>query len=165
MAQMPIYITPEGFKKVRAEFDWLWKEERPRVTNEVEAAAALGDRSENAEYQYGKRRLREIDRRLRFLSDRLERMKVIPLEAQARSTDKVGFGAWVVLEEEDEGTTVVYRIVGPDEFDPDEGLISMDSPIGKAVLGKEIGDDVEVRRPKGTGYFTVNEIHYGERPS
>lgn len=159
----PIYITPEGHKKVREEFNWLWKKERPQVTREVEAAAALGDRSENAEYQYGKRRLREIDRRLRFLSKRLERMNVIGDAAQARNTDKVGFGAWVELEDED-GEMVCYRLVGPDEFDADAGLISLESPVGRAILGKRQGDEVEVHRPRGPATFTICGIHYGQRP-
>lgn len=159
----PIYITPEGHKKIREEMEWLWKVERPRVTHEVEVAAAHGDRSENAEYQYGKRRLREIDRRLQFLSKRLERMKVMTEAEQRRADGKVGFGAWVVVEDED-GKRSSYRIVGPDEFDPDSGLISMESPMGKALLGKEEGDDVEVRRPKGDATFFVQSIHYGVRP-
>ncbi len=163
MADLPIFITPEGHKKVREEFEWLWKTERPRVTNEVEAAAALGDRSENAEYQYGKRRLREIDRRLRFLSDRLEKMQVVTEEMQRRNDGKVGFGAWVVLEDED-GNEATYRIVGADEFDPDAGLISVQSPMGTALMGKEEGDEIEVRRPKGVGYFTIMKVQYGARP-
>jgi transcription elongation factor GreB len=163
MADGPIYITPEGHQKVQEEVKWLWKTERPRVTHEVEVAAAHGDRSENAEYQYGKRRLREIDRRLRFLSKRLEKMKVIPLEVQRRSEGKVAFGAWVVVEDED-GEESCYRIVGPDEFDPDAGLISIQSPMARALMGKEEGDEVEVRRPKGDAFFTIMEIAYGDRP-
>jgi transcription elongation factor GreB len=163
MADLPIFITPEGHKKVREEFEWLWKTERPRVTNEVEAAAALGDRSENAEYQYGKRRLREIDRRLRFLSHRLDKMQVVTPEMQRRTDGKVGFGAWVVLEDED-GNEATYRIVGADEFDPDTGLISLQSPVGSALMGKEEGDEIEVKRPKGIGYFTIMKVCYGERP-
>ncbi len=160
---LPIYVTPEGHKKVTAEAEWLWKEERPRVTDEVEAAAALGDRSENAEYQYGKRRLREIDRRLRFLTTRLDRMKVITPQMQARSAGKVAFGAWVVLEDED-GAKTSYRIVGPDESDADQGLISMQSPVARALMGKEVDDEVEVRRPRGPASFTITQIVYGERP-
>jgi transcription elongation factor GreB len=159
----PIYITPEGHKKVRAEFDHLWKVERPKVTAEVEAAAALGDRSENAEYIYGKRRLREIDKRLQFLSKRLERMKVIDEDAQKRSVGRVGFGAWVAVEDED-GEQAVWRIVGPDESDPDQGHVSLESPIGRALLGKEEGDEVEVRRPKGPTWLTITAIGYGRPP-
>ena len=163
MADLPIFITPEGHKKVREEMDWLWKVERPRVTNEVEAAAALGDRSENAEYQYGKRRLREIDRRLRFLSDRMDKMQIITDEMQRRSGTKVGFGAWVVVEDED-GNEATYRVVGPDEFDPDTGLISLKSPMGIALMGREEGDEIEVKRPKGIAYFTLTQVAYGARP-
>lgn len=163
MSSMPIYITPEGHKKVRAEFDHLWKVERPKVTSEVEAAAALGDRSENAEYIYGKRRLREIDKRLQLLSKRLERMKVVSDEMQRQTSDRVGFGAWVVVEDED-GERAVYRVVGPDETEPDQGLISMESPIGRALLGKKRGDEVEVQRPRGTVYLTIMQIAYGPKP-
>ncbi len=160
---LPIFVTPEGHKKVTDELEYLWKEERPRVTGEVEAAAALGDRSENAEYQYGKRRLREIDRRLRFLSKRLDRMKVITPAMQAASAGKVGFGAWVVLEDDD-GKRTCYRIVGPDESDADRGHISLQSPVAKALMGKVEGDEVEVIRPRGEAYFTIEAIVYGDRP-
>jgi transcription elongation factor GreB len=159
----PILVTPEGHKKVAEEMEHLWKVERPAVTAEVEAAAALGDRSENAEYQYGKRRLREIDRRLRFLGGRLDRMKVMTPQMQAASAGKVGFGAWVVLEDED-GERKTYRIVGTDESDADRGYISMQSPVAKALMGKVVGDEVEVRRPRGDAYFTIENIVYGDRP-
>ena len=161
---VPILVTPEGHKKVTTELEHLWKVERPQVTAEVEAAAALGDRSENAEYQYGKRRLREIDRRLRFLSGRLDRMKVMTPEMQAANRGKVGFGAWVVLED-DEGERKCYRIVGADESDADRGHISLNSPVAKALLGKAVGDEVEVRRPRGEAFFTIEQIVYGDRPS
>jgi transcription elongation factor GreB len=161
MSSLPIYITPQGYAKVKQELDWLWRTERPRVTSEVEAAAALGDRSENAEYQYGKRRLREIDKRLRFLSKRIERMKVVGPAQQARSGTKVGFGAWVTIEDE-EGTTATYRIVGPDEFDPDRGYISLDSPMARALMGKEVDDGAEVRRPKGVTEVVILAVRYGE---
>jgi transcription elongation factor GreB len=155
----PVYITPEGYQKVRAELDWLWKVERPRVTLEVETAAAHGDRSENAEYQYGKRRLREIDRRLRFLSKRIEQMKVVTPAEQATAGARVGFGAWVTVEDED-GGEATYRIVGPDELDPDKGHISMDSPMARALLGKEVDDEVEVKRPRGDATFAITKIRY-----
>ncbi len=141
----PRYITPEGFKRLRDELERLWREERPRVTAEVSAAAAQGDRSENAEYIYGKKRLREIDRRLRFLSKRLKQLTVV--EATAR-TDRVRFGAWVTLEDP-EGELSTWRLVGPDEFDIRERLISVESPMGRALLGKREGDEVLVERPKG----------------
>ncbi|MCH9686760.1 MAG: transcription elongation factor GreB [Deltaproteobacteria bacterium] len=163
-AQLPVFITPEGHAKLKAEIDQLWKVERPRVTAEVSAAAALGDRSENAEYKYGKRRLREIDRRLQFLAKRLDKIQVLHPPAQAAAGDKVGFGAWVTIEDED-GARSCYRLVGPDEPDPDNGHISVDSPVGRALLGKTIDDEVEVRRPRGEAYFTILAVHYGDRPA
>ena len=153
------YITPEGAKKLRAELDQLWTVERPRVTQEVADAAAQGDRSENAEYIYGKRRLREIDRRVRFLSKRLDDVVVVS-ESPADPT-RVFFGAWVTLEDDD-GEEVTYRIVGPDESSVERGFISMEAPVAKAVLGKREGDEVTVRRPKGDITYTVVGIRYGE---
>jgi len=151
------YITPDGAKKLRAELDQLWSVERPRVTQEVADAAAQGDRSENAEYIYGKRRLREIDRRVRFLSKRLDDLTVVS-EAPTDAS-RVFFGAWVTLEDED-GKQVTYRIVGPDESDADKGWISMEAPVAKALLGKRDGDDCTVRRPKGDITYTIVGIRY-----
>jgi transcription elongation factor GreB len=127
------------------------------VAREVGEAAALGDRSENAEYIYGKRRLREIDSRLEFLNKRLEELRVI--EPEDHGDGVVRFGAWVRLEDED-GASVEYRIVGPDEFDVDAGRISMDSPVGQALLGKSCGDEVLVRRPKGETVFEITGVRY-----
>jgi len=141
------YITPEGAKKLRAELEQLWTVERPRVTQEVADAAAQGDRSENAEYIYGKRRLREIDRRVRFLSKRLDDLTIV--NEPPTDPKRVFFGAWVTLEDED-GTEVTYRIVGPDESNVEKGWISMEAPVAKALLGKRDGDEVTVRRPKAT---------------
>jgi transcription elongation factor GreB len=151
------YITPDGAKKLRAELDQLWTVERPRVTQEVADAAAQGDRSENAEYIYGKRRLREIDRRVRFLSKRLDQVVVVS-EAPS-DPERVFFGAWVTIEDED-GEEATYRIVGPDESDVDRGWISMDAPVARALLGKREGDDVRVRRPKGDITYTIVAIRY-----
>jgi transcription elongation factor GreB len=151
------YITPNGAKRLRAELDELWTVERPRVTQEVADAAAQGDRSENAEYIYGKRRLREIDRRVRFLSKRLDELVVVN-EAPTDAT-RVFFGAYVTLEDEG-GDEVTYRIVGPDEFDVDRGWISIDSPVARALLGKRDGDDVLVRRPKGDATYTIVGVRY-----
>jgi len=151
------YITLEGFERLRAELDQLWKVERPRVTQEVADAAAQGDRSENAEYIYGKRRLREIDRRVRFLSHRLEELVVVAEPPERR--DRVFFGAWVSLEDED-GEEAEYRIVGADESDARAGAISIESPMARALLGKQIGDEVTVRRPRGDGVYTVLGIRY-----
>jgi transcription elongation factor GreB len=154
------YITPEGVKRMRDELTHLWSVERPRVTQEVADAAALGDRSENAEYIYGKKRLREIDRRLRFLSKRLEELIVVePRPGGAGGDGVVRFGAWVELEDED-GEVVEYRLVGPDEFDVAKGLISIDSPVGRALLGKKRDDEVIVRRPKGEILYTVMAVRY-----
>lgn len=153
------YITAEGAKKLRAELDHLWTVERPRVTQEVADAAAQGDRSENAEYIYGKRRLREIDRRLRFLGKRLDEITVVGEAPTDRS--RVFFGAWVTVEDE-EGQTARYRIVGADEIDTDGGLISIDSPVARALLGKREGDEVLVRRPKGDATMTIVEVAYGD---
>jgi transcription elongation factor GreB len=151
------YITPEGARRLRDEMIQLWTVERPRVTNEVSEAAALGDRSENAEYIYGKRRLREIDGRLRFLSKRLDVLKVV--EPTDRADGRVYFGAWVALEDED-GEEQEYRLVGPDEADTRTRCISIDSPMGVALLGRTDGDEVAVARPKGRAVFTIVGVRY-----
>ena len=142
------YITPEGAKRLRDELDALWREERPRVTQAVSEAAAQGDRSENAEYTYGKRRLREIDRRVRFLRKRLDGMTIVNhSEAGAkRDPSRVYFGAWVQVED-DAGEARWYRIVGPDEFDLSPDYISMDSPLGSALLRKQIDDEIDLLLP------------------
>ena len=151
------YITPEGAARLRAELDQLWTIERPRVTREVADAAAQGDRSENAEYIYGKRRLREIDRRLRFLAKRLDQVKVVA--PQARADGRAYFGAWVTVEDDD-GEEVEYRLVGPDEADAKTRQVSIDAPMGKALLGRAEGDEVQVVRPKGRALFTVVAVRY-----
>jgi transcription elongation factor GreB len=151
------YITPAGHRRLTDELEYLWRVERPKVTQQVSDAAALGDRSENADYIYGKKRLREIDRRLGFLSKRLEDLKVVrPTREQE---GRVFFGAYVTVEDQ-EGEKVCYQIVGPDEVDAGERRISIDSPMGRALLGKEEGDEVKVRRPKGTAVFEVVQIRY-----
>jgi transcription elongation factor GreB len=151
------YITPEGAKKLRAELDQLWTVERPRVTQEVADAAAQGDRSENAEYIYGKRRLREIDRRVRFLSKRLDEVKVVT--EPPSDPKRVFFGAHVTIEDED-GDEKTYRIVGADESDMEKGYISVDSPVARALLGKREGDEVTIRVPKGEVVYTINAVEY-----
>jgi transcription elongation factor GreB len=151
------YITSQGARRLRDELSHLWSVERPRVTQEVADAAALGDRSENAEYIYGKKRLREIDRRLRFLSKRLEELIVV--EPRPSGDGSARFGAWVELEDED-GEIVEYRLVGADEFDVAKRLISIDSPVGRALVGKKPGDEVIVRRPKGDILYTVLAVRY-----
>lgn len=152
------YITADGRRRLEEELDQLWRVERPRVTREVTAAAAQGDRAENAEYIYGKKRLREIDRRVHFLRKRLDELQVVvPSEAQH---GRVFFGAFVTLESE-VGEEVEYRIVGPDESNADAGWISIDSPMARALLRKEEGDEVAVARPAGRAVFTVLRIRYG----
>jgi transcription elongation factor GreB len=151
------YITPAGHRRLRAELEALWRDERPRVTQAVAAAAAQGDRSENAEYTYGKRRLREIDRRVRFLRKRLEGMVVV--DAPPADARRVFFGAWVELESESGGRNR-YRVVGPDEFDMVPGYISMDSPLGQALLRKALDDEVTVETPGGSLVYAIVAIEY-----
>ena len=151
------YITPQGYRRLEQELERLWRTERPRVTREVTAAAAQGDRSENAEYIYGKKRLREIDRRVHFLRKRLEELEVV--RHTPTQEGRVFFGAWVALEGE-EGEALEFRIVGPDEFDPEARRISIESPMARAVLRREVGDEVEVVRPKGRTRFTLIRVWY-----
>jgi transcription elongation factor GreB len=151
------YITREGERRLRAELDELWRGERPRVTAAVAAAAAQGDRSENAEYTYGKRRLREIDRRVRYLRRRLHGMVVV--EQPPNDPSRVFFGAWVLLEAED-GARARYRIVGPDEFDMAPGYISMDSPLGRALLTKRLDEEITVAAPGGERVYSIVAIEY-----
>ncbi|TXS91934.1 transcription elongation factor GreB [Parahaliea maris] len=154
------YITPEGEAALRAELHQLWKVERPTVTQAVHEAAKNGDRSENGDYIYGKRRLREIDSRVRFLNKRLDEVKVV--DRSPDDTEKVFFGAWVTLED-DHGEEQEWRIVGPDEFDLAAGKLSMDSPMARALLGRRLDDEVTVRSPTGERSFIITEIRY--RPS
>ena len=154
-----LYITRAGAEKLRAELKQLLSVERPRVTSEVTAAAAQGDRSENAEYIYGKKRLREIDRRLRFLTKRLELVTVVDPTEQ-KDSNKVYFGATVTLENEEDGVKTTYQIVGPDEIDTKLGRISVDSPVARALLGKKKGEQVTVIRPRGEVELTVLAIAY-----
>jgi transcription elongation factor GreB len=154
------YITAAGAARLRAELDQLWRDERPRVTQAVSAAAAQGDRSENAEYTYGKKRLREIDRRVRFLRQRLEGMVIVT----SAPTDprRVFFGAWVELEDE-AGERARYRIVGPDEFDMAPGYISMDAPLGRTLLKRALDEEVSVAAPGGSRSYVIVTIEY-EQP-
>ncbi|GAC1479540.1 MAG: transcription elongation factor GreB [Steroidobacteraceae bacterium] len=158
------YITPEGAKRLRDELAELWHEERPRVTAAVAEAAAQGDRSENAEYTYGKKRLHEIDRRVRFLRMRLENMTIVDPEAHPgrRDPERIYFGAWVQIELG--GALHWYRLVGPDEFDMAENYISMDSPLGRSLLGKRRDDEVSVSSPGGARTITVLAVGYGIKP-
>lgn len=154
------YITAEGAQKLTEELQYLWKVERPDVTARVAEAAAQGDRSENAEYIYGKKRLREIDSRIRFLRKRLDGITVVNSIPDDRDT--VYFGAFVTIEDE-EGEEVEYRIVGPDEFNVNDGKISMDSPLGKAMLGRQVDDEITISTPKGVKVFYVSKIRYFEK--
>src|SRR3954465_5552656 len=155
------FITAAGAARLRQELDELWKVERPRVTQAVSEAAAQGDRSENAEYTYGKKRLREIDSRVRFLRKRLDGMVVV--SEPPSDPRRVFFGAWVTLESQD-GAESAYRIVGPDEFDMEPRYISMDSPMGRALLRKALDDEVTVELPGGARKFVIVEITYGAPP-
>jgi transcription elongation factor GreB len=151
------YITREGWDRLDKELKYLWKDERPRITKSVSEAAAQGDRSENAEYIYGKRRLREIDRRVRFLVKRTEDLTIVYPESQQEG--KVFFGAWVSLINE-ENKEVTYRVVGPDEWDVKKGEISIDSPMARALIGKAVDDEVVVQTPEGERVFDVIKIWY-----
>ncbi|MDA8172164.1 MAG: transcription elongation factor GreB [Nitrospiraceae bacterium] len=154
------YITPQGQKRLSEELSYLWKVKRPQVTQAVAEAAAMGDRSENAEYIYGKKQLRQIDSRMRFLIKRLNELVIV--DRPPADTSKVFFGAWVGLEDSD-GNLFRYRIVGPDEFDLEKGFISVDSPMAKALLRKTEGEEVVVSRLHGTDAFVVTSVGYGEQ--
>jgi transcription elongation factor GreB len=154
----PNYITPEGAKRLQGELADLLAHERPRVVQDVSDAAAQGDRSENAEYIYGKKRLREIDRRIRFLTKRLESAVVVG-PTEARRDGKVFFGAIVEIEDED-GARASYQIVGEDEIDLTRGRVSWRSPIGRSLLKREAGDTVILRRPSGEVELTIVRVSY-----
>ena len=157
MARSSPYITTEGFEQLRAELDELWVRRREVVVH-LSAAAAEGDRSENAEYIYRKKQLREMDRRIRYLQKRLPQLKVVDRPADAPA-ERVYFGATVNLTDDDYQEQT-YRIVGADEFDPARSWISIDSPIARALIGKAIDDTVEVQTPSGLVGLTVVEIKY-----
>ena len=154
-----LYLTRAGSDVMHEELRRLLNVERPKVTAEVSVAAAHGDRSENAEYIYGKKRLREIDRRLQFLKKRLEISTVVD-PAEQTDTGRVYFGATVTLKNEDDGVRTTYQIVGPDETDTKGGRISVESPIGRALVGRRKGETVTVKRPIGEVDLTVVAIKY-----
>jgi len=158
-AHRPRYITPEGFRRIAEEHGRIWTVERPRIVAEVEAAAALGDRSENAEYRYGKRKLRELDRRLRELSQKMDRLTVV--EPSPHPSGRAYFGAWVTLED-DQGEERTFRLVGPDEFDLPSGRLSVDAPLGRALLGRREGEAVRVERPAGAAEVVVRAVRWAE---
>lgn len=156
-ARGSLYITPEGERTLRHELHQLWKVERPQVTNTVHEAAKNGDRSENGDYIYGKRRLREIDSRVRFLTKRLDELTVV--HDTPANQDKVFFGAWVTVEDE-QGELQTYRIVGPDEFDLSQSKLSMDSPLARALLGKSIDEDIVFDSPNGKRELYISAVSY-----
>lgn len=151
-------ITREGFEALRAELNHLWREKRPEVVKALAAAAAEGDRSENAEYTYRKKQLGEIDRRVRYLSKRLESLKVA--EGSPSDSEAIFFGAWIELERVEDGEILRYRIVGPDETDAARGWISIDSPLARAALKKRIDDEFEAPLPGGRVRFAVLDVRY-----
>lgn len=151
----PGYITPEGYRRFEEEADRLWNVDRPKMAKAVQVAAAEGDRSENAEYQYSKQRLAAIDRRLRFIGKRLKALTIV--DESPPDDGRVYFGSWVTVENE-EGDEQTFRIVGPDEIDAKKSWISMDSPMGKALLSREVGDEITVLRPKGEVTFEIVEV-------
>lgn len=150
-------ITREGFRQLEEELDTLWRKERPEVTQKVAWAASLGDRSENADYQYNKKRLREIDRRVRFLRKRLKDLTIVDYSPQ--QSGKVFFGAWVNVEN-DEGEKLTFRIVGPDEIYGRNDYISIDSPMARALLKKAVDDEAVVKTPTGLVNWYVLSIQY-----
>ena len=153
----PNYITPKGFQKLQDEFKKLFHDERPKLVETVAWAAGNGDRSENGDYIYGKRRLREIDSRLKFLRDRIESAQIVnPAEL---SGDKVVFGATVTIEDE-EGEVKTYQIGGEDEIEPGQNKISWKSPMAKSLLGKSVDDEVLIVRPKGNLVATIVEVKF-----
>jgi len=148
-------ISAEGLRKLEDEYHYLWRVERPKVCQGVSDAAAEGDRSENAEYIYGKKRLREIDHKLKHLGGRLKLLKVASPPA---NPDKVSFGCWVSYEDE-AGSERCYQLVGPDEINVDQGKISIDSPVGQALLNKKLDDEVVIRRPSGELTVYITDIN------
>lgn len=152
-------ITRAGFEKLKSELDHLWRTLRPEVVRALAAAAAEGDRSENAEYTYRKKQLGEIDRRVRYLSKRIPSLQV----AEGRPTDRevIFFGAVFEIEHAETGETLLYRIVGPDETDAKQGWISIDSPLARAALKKRVDEEFEAELPGGRARFVVVAVSYG----
>jgi transcription elongation factor GreB len=153
-------ITRGGFERLRAELKQLWQEQRPDVVKALAAAAAEGDRSENAEYIYRKKQLGAIDRRVRYLSKRLEALKVV--EHLPSDRGAVFFGAWFEIEHLVSGDGARYRIVGPDETDAQRGHISVDSPLARAALKKRVDDEFEVMLPSGLARYVIVEVRYDD---
>jgi len=154
------YITQEGYDRLCREEEGIWKW-RNEVCQALSEAAAEGDRSENAEYIYRKKQLRQIDSRIRFLQRRIPSLKVV--KDPPSDLERIFFGAWITVERES-GEQITYRIVGPDEFDQDDRYISMDSPMGKALMGKRLDDEVKVKTPGGVQLLLVEEVDYSADP-
>lgn len=150
-------ITREGYQKLEQELDYLWRNYRPEITQKVTWAASLGDRSENADYKENKRLLRQIDSRVRFLRKRLEQLKIVDYSPQQEG--RVFFGAWVEIENDD-GDQLTFRIVGPDEIYKQKEVISIDSPMARAALKKQVDDEFEVQTPEGRKLWFINKIWY-----
>jgi len=157
MSQEKNYITPSGLQKLKDEYHQLIHVERPKVVETVAWAASNGDRSENADYIYGKRRLREIDSRLRFLTGRLEKVEIV--DPKTISSEQIVFSATITVEDDD-GNKKVFQIVGEDEWDIQQNKISWKSPVAKALLGKKSGDDVTVKKPNGEESLSIIKIEY-----
>ena len=157
-----VYITRAGFTRLKAEYDHLWRERRPEVVRALAAAAAEGDRSENAEYIYRKKELREIDRRVQYLQTRLPAFKVV--ESRPADAGRVFFGAWVTVSDETSGEENTYRIVGADEVDSATGSISIDSPLARALMKKSEGDNVAVSLPGAEARLEIVAIRYEAHP-
>ncbi|WP_297186129.1 transcription elongation factor GreB [uncultured Porticoccus sp.] len=160
VARSAPYITPEGARALREELHQLWKVERPVVTAAVHEAAKNGDRSENGDYIYGKKRLREIDRRVRYLSKRLDELTIV--DRQPENRDKIYFGAWVTLEDAQENQHR-FRLVGADEIDPAQHKISIDSPLGRQLLGKCLNDEISLAIKGTAALWLISEICYTPR--
>jgi len=154
------YITADGAIKLRAELRHLWKVERPQVTQVVHEAAKNGDRSENGDYIYGKRRLREIDRRVRYLNARLENATIV--DSKPRNRSKVFFAAWVTVEDQENpsSNSQQFRLVGADEIDAERNWISIDSPMARALIGKSVDEEIRVQTPSGERHLVITAIDY-----
>ena len=152
-----VYITPEGARRLREELNHIWKTQRPEITARVSAAAALGDRSENADYTYGKKQLRELDKRIRYLSKTLDKLEVV--DRKPDDLERIYFGAWVKLEDT-AGDTRELRIVGIDEFDPKRNWISINSPVARQLLGRRLGDEAVLDRPGGATTMFIEAVSY-----
>ena len=152
-----VYITPEGARRLREELNHIWKTQRPEITARVSAAAALGDRSENADNTYGKKQLRELDKRIRYLSKTLDKLEVV--DRKPDDLERIYFGAWVKLEDT-AGDTLELRIVGIDEFDPKRNWISINSPVARQLLGRRLGDEAVLDRPGGATTMFIEAVSY-----